>query len=446
MSEKKKRNAIWAEKRGKRYLGRYRDEAGKTRSVGTYDTKEQAVEAAGRRVGLGEAGDYLGLTLAEYLLYWRDSHLGEEKITPQGKYDHWRTLNKFVVPGYGRKKIQEFETNPWLSHKVVTSVLSHPNAKRSSQQRVRIALGSAFRPLVKMQLLRINPMSGVEYKRSPRARQPIFKPEDFQAIVAALALDAQKACLRFMVYSAMRPGEVFALRVSDITYRPNGMAVIEQRRKIVMGVRPDEPEALEQVGSKTGSGHRVKLSPKQSQVLREHIEAEGLSGDDLVFPRFLVAPPKPRPRMELDYDPEADYGMYINGEKKAPHGRATAYTYGCRCSYCRAAMAIVRRASRDRRKTVTRRSKRVRSADDFMTSRRWYKVFVDAVEASGIEWEGKAYTTRAAAATWMFKAGAELPDVQEALNHSNPATTLIYLRAAKAEEDETVNSALDSIV
>ena len=84
MSEKKKRNAIWAEKRGKRYLGRYRDEAGKTRSVGTYDTKEQAVEAAGRRVGLGEAGDYLGLTLAEYLLYWRDSHLGEEKITPRG--------------------------------------------------------------------------------------------------------------------------------------------------------------------------------------------------------------------------------------------------------------------------------------------------------------------------------------------------------------------------
>ena len=112
----------------------------------------------------------------------------------------------------------------------------------------------------------------------------------------------------------------------------------------------------------------------------------------------------------------------------------------------RAAMAVVRRASRDRGKSRAKPSKKVKSADDFMTSRRWYKIFVDAVEAAGIEWEGKAYTTRAAAATWMFKAGAALPDVQEALNHSNPATTLIYLRAAKAEEDETVNSALDSIV
>lgn len=443
MSEKRN---VWAEKRGNRYMGRYRDEAGKTKSVGTYDTREQALEAAGRRIGLGEAGDYLGLTLAEYLLIWRDSHLGEEKVTPQVKYSHWMTLNKFVVPSYGRRKIQEFETNPWLSHKLVTSVLSHPKAKRSSQQRVRIALGSAFRPLVKMQLLRINPMAGVEYKRSPRAKQPIFKPDEFHAIVAALPLDAQKACLRFMVYSAMRPGEVFALRVSDIRYRPNGMAVIEQQRKIVMGVRPDEPEAIEQIGSKTGSGHRVKLSPKQSVVLREHIAAEGLSGDDLVFPRSLIAPPKPRPRMELDYDPEADYGMYVNGNKRSPHGRATAYTYGCRCSYCRAAMAVVRRASRDRGKSRAKPSKKVKSADDFMTSRRWYKIFVDAVEAAGIEWEGKAYTTRAAAATWMFKAGAALPDVQEALNHSNPATTLIYLRAAKAEEDETVNSALDSIV
>lgn len=46
----------------------------------------------------------------------------------------------------------------------------------------------------------------------------------------------------------------------------------------------------------------------------------------------------------------------------------------------------------------------------------------------------------------MFKAGADLPDVQEALNHKNPATTLIYLRAARAEEDETVNSALDSVI
>lgn len=439
MSEK--RNA-WAERRGNKYLGRYRDENGKTRSVGVYGDKEQALAAAQRRFTLGEVGDYLDMTLEDYLKTWRDSHLGEEKTSPNQKQAHYRTLAKFILKSYGRKRIREFETNPWLGHQVVGSVLSHPRARKSSQRRVRMALGSAFRPLVKMQLLRMNPMTGVEAMTHTRSKQPIFKPEEFAAIVEAMEYPAQKACLKFMLYSAMRPGEVFALRVSDITFRPNGMAFIRQQRKIVMPIAEDQPEAVEEDGSKTGEGHLVKLSARQAQVLRDHIEAEGLSGDDLVFPRSLVAPTKPRPHRE--WDPEGDYGWFDDGVKRARHGTTTGYTYGCKCEHCKAAYALYRRETRASRKKRT--EVRPQAADDYMTSRRWHPIFKAAVGRAGIEWDGKAYTTRAAAATWMFKAGAELPDVQEALNHKNPATTLIYLRAAKQEEDETVNSALDSVV
>jgi integrase len=441
---RQKRNA-WAEKRGQRFIGRYRDDAGKTKSAGTFDTREQAVAAAERRAGLGQVGDYLDMTLTEYLEHWRDSRLGEEKITPQGKYNHWMTLNRFVIPAYGRKRVRDFQDNPWLAHQVVGSVLSHPKARKSSQQRVRIALGSAFRPLVKMQLLRINPMSGVEYQVAPKRKQPIFKPEDLRAIVDQMPEPAQKACLMFMVYSAMRPGEVFGLRVSHIRFRPNGMAVIDQHKKVVMGIRPGDPEAIEEDGSKTGDGHQVRLSAKQAQMLREHIEREGLSGEDLVFPRRLVAPPIPRKRTDLSgWDPEGDYGWYEDGDKRARHGTTTAYTYGCHCQHCKNAQALYRRQARECK--ATPKVKRNRSADDYATARHWYPVFKRAVAQAGIEWDGKPYTTRAAAATWMFKAGADLPDVQEALNHKNPATTLIYLRAAKQEEDETVNAALDSVV
>lgn len=440
MTEKKN---VWAEKRGAKFLARYRDENGRTRSAGTYQTKDQALAAAQRRSTLGEIGDYLDLTLADYLLHWRDTHLGEEKTAPVQKHAHYRTLDKFVIPGYGKKRIRDFETNPWLAHQIVGSVLSHPRAKKTSQRRVRMALGSAFRPLVKMQLLRMNPMAGVEVQGTPRQKQPIFKPGEFKAIVEALELPAQKACLRFMLYSAMRPGEVFAVRVSDIRFRPNGMAIIEQSRKIVMPIDPNLPEAVEEQGSKTGNGHQVRLSPRQAQELRDHIDREGLSGDDLVFPRRLVGPEKGRPRT-AELDPGADYGWFEKGDKRARHGTTTAYAYGCRCEYCKAASALYRRSKRHSR-TVTR-STRPPCADDYMTSRRWYPIFQEAVARSGVEWSGKAYSTRAAAATWMFKAGAELPDVQEALNHSNPATTLIYLRAAKAEEDHTVNSALDEVV
>ena len=438
MSEK--RNA-WAERRGNKYLGRYRDKDGKTKSVGVHPDKEQALAAAQRRFSLGEAGDFLDMTLEEYLLHWRDSHLGEEKTSPNQKQAHYLTLSKYILKGYGRKRIREFETNPWLAHQVIGSVLSHPRARKTSQRRVRMALGSAFRPLVKMQLLRMNPTTGVEVASAPRSRQPIFKPEEFAAIVEAMEYPAQKACLKFMLYSAMRPGEVFALRVSDIRFRPNGMAFIQQARKIVMPVSGAQPEAVEEDGSKTGEGHLVKLSPRQAQVLRDHIEAEGLSGDDLVFPRSLVAPARPRPHKE--WDPEGDYGIYDDGVRRARHGTTTAYTYGCKCEHCKAAYALYRRTTSASRQ---KRIPRPQASDDYMTSRRWHPIFKAAVGRAGVEWDGKAYTTRAAAATWMFKAGAELPDVQEALNHKNPATTLIYLRAAKQEEDETVNAALDSVV
>ena len=70
MSEK--RNA-WAERRGNKYLGRYRDENGKTRSVGVYGDKEQALAAAQRRFTLGEVGDYLDMTLEDYLKIGRAS-------------------------------------------------------------------------------------------------------------------------------------------------------------------------------------------------------------------------------------------------------------------------------------------------------------------------------------------------------------------------------------
>ena len=119
MSEK--RNA-WAERRGNKYLGRYRDKDGKTKSVGVHPDKEQALAAAQRRFSLGEAGDFLDMTLEEYLLHWRDSHLGEEKTSPNQKQAHYLTLSKYILKGYGRKRIREFETNPWLAHQVIGSV------------------------------------------------------------------------------------------------------------------------------------------------------------------------------------------------------------------------------------------------------------------------------------------------------------------------------------
>lgn len=431
----------WAEKRGTRYLGRYRNEDGKTKSAGMHDTKEAAVLAAQRRAALGTAGDYLDMTLEEYVLHWRDSHLGEEKIAPAQKWGHYRTLAKFVLPSYGRKKIADFETNQWLAHEIVGSVLSHPRAQKTSQKRVRMAMGSAFRPLVKRGLLRMNPMAGVEVQRPARAKQPIFKPQEFAAIVEALELPAQKACAQFMLYSAMRPGEVFALRVCDIQFRPTGMAFIQQQRRIVMPIDPEAPEAIEETGSKAGDGHQVKLSPKQAKVLRDHIEREGLSGDDLVFPRRLVGPLKGRRTVELEGEPE---GTYDDGKgHTAAHGTTTAYFYGCRCQWCRYATTVYRREKR--RRDAKPKASRRDCADDYMTSRRWYPIFQEAVARSGVKWTGKAYTVRAAAATWMFKAGADLPDVQEALNHKNAATTLLYLRAAKEEEERTVNSALDDL-
>ena len=127
------KSSAWAEKRGQKYLARYRDEMGRTKSAGTYPSRDQALAAAERRCGLGEVGDYLDLTLEEYILHWRDSRLGEERIEQPMKWAHYKTLNRYVLPQYGRTKIREFEANPWLAHKIVGSILDHPKARPTSR-------------------------------------------------------------------------------------------------------------------------------------------------------------------------------------------------------------------------------------------------------------------------------------------------------------------------
>ena len=82
--------------------------------------------------------------LEEYILHWRDSRLGEERIEQPMKWAHYKTLNRYVLPQYGRTKIREFEANPWLAHKIVGSILDRAGTGRSRPAALLARLASRF--------------------------------------------------------------------------------------------------------------------------------------------------------------------------------------------------------------------------------------------------------------------------------------------------------------
>lgn len=399
-----------------RWIARYRDEDGKLRSAGTWDTEEEALAAADR------AREHVDSTTLRDYFY--DEWIPEEHVQIRTRIGYESVFRNYIEDELGDEYISTITTRQirQLIRPLIKAKKLHAASK------VKAVMGSMYKALIDADRAEVNPAHGV---RVPRASADPFRSleaDDFRKIVSHL--DPVSALFaKFLVGSGLRFGEATEVRVKDF----DGTEILVRRRASRVGY-DHGGNSRTVVLEATKSGHKrvVPLSPLLAKEVSEHIAAHEMGPNDLIFPARLFL----RSRI-IRLTPDKTRYIDENGRVRY-HGTPTSYVMGCRCEDCKAAMAVYRRDYR-------RRTGRVKHGEgnksEHLMADDWSHLWKRAVKKSGIGWIPRTHDLRHAHATILVSSGVDLFEVKERLGHQSIETTQIYLHRTKQQQSKAARAA-----
>jgi integrase len=264
---------------GKRLVRTFKTEAEARRNL--KDTLKQLDRG---QIGLADAR----LKTSEYLLGWLDN-----VVKPTQKPLTHRTYETVVrgrlISALGRVKLKDLrpEHVESLQHKMLEQGLSI-----NTISSMRTTLSAALSHAVERELIPLNVVSKV---RLPRTNRPededaaeqarVFDNDEIERFLAAAVGDRFEPMFRFMLSTALRPGEARGVRWQDIDLEQRVLQVRRQSWELKGGRRV--------LGSpKSRQGRRripllspaLALLPAQQERVRFLRQTPGWQEHDLVFP------------------------------------------------------------------------------------------------------------------------------------------------------------------
>lgn len=417
-------------KRGpKKYTAYYRDVLGKRRSAGTFESRKEAMAAAvdaERNPSRIHARSTEDQVYADYVKAWLRA---DEDITLGTKRGYESAMRKWILPLIGHLRVSEI--NPRVV-KAALAELAAMGVSAHMRQQCKAAIGSSFRPLVP-EVIQYNPTHGVKVYLPPTKEFDLLTPEEFKKIVRKLPNEGSKLFARFLAVTGARYGEATEIRVKDFSLRTNKVSIV--RRVSAPSATAARGSRFEVIpGTKAGQnrGRHLPLPAGFVKEIERWIAKNKLKSDDLVFSRSLIA--------EVTYadDRIPDGPTFMKGKREFTHGTAYAYTGGgCRCNDCLAAVREYRRGLR-RRKGIPKKTRT--NITGHLSNDQWRKIWIKAVEASGIGWSPRTHDLRHACATQMVADGISLKEVMARLGHTQMATTARYQHRVEIEMGRAVES------
>ncbi|MDQ3509600.1 MAG: site-specific integrase [Actinomycetota bacterium] len=295
--------SIYAWKRGGKKIG-YRgayfvDTAeGPKRRYITGKTREDVAEKLAKAISDRDGGlvfDAGSLTAGEYLARWlSDSVRGTVRSSTYRSYG--RVVNGHLVPGIGREKLAKLR--PDHIRRLYRDMLDAGKSTRT----VQYAHTLLKRALTQAVMDGLIPRNAAEAVKPPKLQREEIQPLNADQVWALLdaseeADDRLRTFYAVAVRTGMRPGEMLALRWSDVDLDANagGNATARINRSLSDG---------EFTAPKTArSRRRITLSPATVAALKSHRKRQleermskaGLWEDhDLVFPSSVGTPKSQR--------------------------------------------------------------------------------------------------------------------------------------------------------
>jgi integrase len=420
----------YATKRGpKKYTGYYRDVLGKRKSVGTFETKNAALDAARyaeRYPGRVFTGATEDRSYSEYVHHWLKT---EEDITSGTKRGYESAMIKWILPIIGHLRVAE------ITPRVVKALLAELAEQGMSpwmRQQCKAAIGSSFKPIVP-EVVMHNPAHGIRVKLPPSKEFDLLTPVEFKRIVDCLPDEGSKLFARFLAVTGSRFGEATEVRVKDFNFRLNKVSIV--RRVAAPSAGSANGSRFEVIpGTKAGQnrGRHIPLPAGFMDEVMDWVREHQLKSEDLVFSRSLIA------RVSYADDRLPDGPTFMVGTREFRHGTPYAYTGGgCRCPECLTAVREYRRDLARRKGVPTQKRTNITG---HLANDQWARIWRKAVEESGIGWKPRTHDLRHACATQMIADGISLKEVMSRLGHSQMATTARYQHRVEIEMGKAVES------
>ena len=366
-----------------------------------------------------------GQTLTEYVEAW----LPTADLMPITKKGYESVFRNHIEPLMGKKKVEA------VSKRSIREMIDNLKAQGISNSTIaqcKACLGSAFKPLVEIEQVAVNPTHGITLRRSHSDLRDVLEADEFKLIKAHLPSDGSRLFAQFLVMSGCRFGEASEIRVKDFNFKSGEVYV--QRRSSELGAKANHGSRFLVVDA-TKSGHKrsICLSKSLMDEIKGYVQAHSLTKADLLFPKHLV-----ESAGKLDA-PTIPVRQFRDGGRTFQHGSLYAYTTGkCRCGSCVVSMREYRRKSRTPRVST--------NSSGHLSRDLWRSIWNQAIAQSGIDWSPRTHDLRHANATALLKNGVDVHEVKERLGHQSIKTTERYLHRLRHQQSlasEGVNDFLE---
>jgi integrase len=427
---------------GVRWIALYYDARGRQRSAGSFATKREAEiawQAAEALQRSGRAGD-AALRRIQFADYVNEQWFPNHVLEPSTRESYRYCIDRHIIPWFGSMKMRDIlpvHVREWVTQ------LSAAGVSPAQVRHLKIILSAVFTTALNDFVVVLHPCRGVRTPTVPVREYRIVTPDEFDALLAAIAVPAAQLFVEVLVGSGLRWGELTELRPDDLHEASGIITVTRAVAEVNPAYHPDGGRFLVKPYPKNKRSRRFKLDTELVRAISAHIAKHDLQPSDLLF-RFDTFLDESR-RPWLQSAERLGLTEPNGAERQYPHGTLSAYTAGrCRCSQCRSAFANYRAMRRASGLDSPRRP-RLRDSDGHLP-RDWFRnqVWLPACSAAGLDPRPRLHDLPHSDASWLLAGGADLQVVKERLGHESIATTGKYLHTLPTA-DETAIAALRRI-
>src|SRR5215213_8376754 len=256
-------------------------------------TKDEVAMMLRKAIADSEGGlafDAEGLTVAEYLRHWLESSVNGS-VWHTTYRDYAGHVKNHIVPELGRLKLAKLTAThiQALYRKKLDSGLTPRTV-----QYIHATLHKALDQAVKWRLIPYNVSDAVAKPRQKRSERDALTLRQVLNFFEVAKGDRFEALYVLAIFTGMRPGEILALRWSDLVL-DDSQSVARVRRSL----SKDDDGRLVVKSTKTEKGRAIALLPQVVEALQIHrkrqaeqrLKYSGLWRDeDLVFPSKTDGP------------------------------------------------------------------------------------------------------------------------------------------------------------
>lgn len=180
-----------ARRRGKKFMGLYRDAEGRQRSAGSFATKKEALKAATQaengvepvRTEVAYPVKVRGkVTVASYASEWLPNH----PLSPNARYVYEQIIRKHIVPALGSRVLADVTA---ADIRAMFRAYEADNTSRALGAKIKTVLSAMFQTAAEDGLIQANVVRGVRFQAAPPKRRRALTADEWFRVRKCLVGD-----------------------------------------------------------------------------------------------------------------------------------------------------------------------------------------------------------------------------------------------------------------